>query len=110
MTSGRASTTIEHWAGITCSATMSKSCGSGSAIPTCSGRRQSRRWLDGSRRRGEAIGWEADMKRRRFIGMAAALAMAGLGLLCDGHAARADTAKQIDAGVDAALQRFYSKV
>ncbi len=50
------------------------------------------------------------MKRRRFIGVAAAAAVAGLALLCDGHASRAETAKQIDTGVDAALQRFYGKV
>src|SRR5215470_3373797 len=50
------------------------------------------------------------MKRRRFIGVAAAAAMACLVLMCGAHVVWAETAKQIDAGVDAALQRFYSKV
>src|SRR5262249_2168364 len=39
------------WAGIACSATTSRSCGSGSAMATCSGRPRSRRWPGGLRRR-----------------------------------------------------------
>jgi len=50
------------------------------------------------------------MERRRFIGVVAAAALAVLGALCDAQGARAETAKQIDTGVDAALQRFYAKV
>ena len=51
------------------------------------------------------------MNRRAFIGLAgAATALSGLGALLAPQPAQADTAKQIDAGADAALQRFYQKV
>jgi lipid-binding SYLF domain-containing protein len=50
------------------------------------------------------------MERRRFIGLVAAATLAGLTTLGGAPGARAETAKQIDAGADAALQRFYSKV
>jgi lipid-binding SYLF domain-containing protein len=50
------------------------------------------------------------MDRRTFIGLAAATSLSGLGAILEAPEARADTAKQIDAGVDATLQRFYQKV
>jgi lipid-binding SYLF domain-containing protein len=51
------------------------------------------------------------MDRRTFIGLAAAAtSVSGLGAFLEAREARADTAKQIDLGADAALQRFYKKV
>ena len=50
------------------------------------------------------------MNRRSFVGVAAGAALLGLGGWCGVPTARAATGKQIDADVDAALQRFYKKV
>ena len=51
------------------------------------------------------------MDRRAFIGLAmTAASLSALDALLAPRAARADTAKEIDTGVDAALQRFYKKV
>ena len=51
------------------------------------------------------------MDRRTFIGLAAAAtSIPGLAAFLEAREARAETAKQIDAGADAALQRFYKKV
>jgi lipid-binding SYLF domain-containing protein len=51
------------------------------------------------------------MDRRTFIGMAAAATtLAGAGAVFAPGLAQADSARQIDAGADAALQRFYAKV